>query len=275
MYYGYHCQHEKMLWDARTEPALIDAFAKIWDTKELLVSFDGLNFTLPAGAAGIPPSEPWPHVDQNPIRKGMQCVQGILNLAPNGPDDGGLLVMKGSHALNEQFFKAFPEKVGRGTWGSIDWFGFEKDEVKWFEDRGCEVIKVCAEPGDLIVWDSRTIRKSLPHTFSLCLRGYVRIHKKSAHSGADWNKLPDSQNLRAVMYICYTPASFATSADREKKIDYYNKKLGTTHWPHANIFHQEDKHLRLGKPDSYSRDSPVEKAEESDLLLKLAGVKAY
>ena len=43
----------------------------------------------------------------------------------------------------------------------------------------------------------------------------------------DYNKLPDTQNVRAVMYICYTPASFASSADRAKKIEYFEKRLGT------------------------------------------------
>lgn len=157
-----------------------------------------MNFTLPSEKT--PPSEPWPHVDQNPNRKGMQCVQGILNLAPNGLQDGGLLVMKGSHKLNDQFFKSHPEVVGRSTWGSLDWFGFSDEEVAWFEKRGCELIKVCAEPGDLILWDSRTIH---------------------------YNKLPESQNLRAVMYICYTPAAFATKEDLEKKVGYFRQRLGT------------------------------------------------
>jgi hypothetical protein len=31
--------HEQFAWDIRSEPALIDAFAKIWNTDELLVSF--------------------------------------------------------------------------------------------------------------------------------------------------------------------------------------------------------------------------------------------
>lgn len=26
--------------------------------------------------------------------------------------------------------------------------------MQWFYDRGCELIKVDAEPGDLILWDS-------------------------------------------------------------------------------------------------------------------------
>lgn len=245
-----------------SEPTVIDAFEKIWGTRNLLVSFDGMNVTLPA--SDMPPSEPWPHVDQNPVRKGMQCVQGILNLAPNGPQDGGLMVVKGSHNQNEAFFKSNPEVIGRSTWGSIDWFGFSKDEVKWFEDRGCELIKVCAEPGDLILWDSRTIH---------------------------YNRLPDSGNFRAIMYICYTPAAFASEEDLEKKIGYFRQRLGTvskglghndnganthqTHWPHANIFHQEDKHLRLGKPDTFSREKPSIEPEENELVLKLAGVVPY
>ena len=32
------CGQEQYAWDMRTEPALIDAFAKIWGTEELLVS---------------------------------------------------------------------------------------------------------------------------------------------------------------------------------------------------------------------------------------------
>lgn len=93
------------------------------------------------------------------------------------------------------------------------------------------------------------------------------------------------------MYICYTPASFASQEDREKKASYFKQRYGTvrqsakwphrktdsmqTHWPHANIFLQEDKHMRLGQPDICSRDRPAYEPEESDLVLKLAGVKAY
>jgi len=128
-----------------SEQSIIDTFAKVWGTNELLVSFDGMNLTLPS--SDLKPSTPWPHVDQNPNRKGMQCVQGILNLAPNGPDDGGLVVLKGSHRQNEAFFKTHPETEGAGTWGSADWHGFNEEEVGWFKSRGCEEVKVCAGPG--------------------------------------------------------------------------------------------------------------------------------
>ena len=34
----------------------------------------------------------------------MQAVQGLLNYAPNGPNDGGLMLMKGSSKLFDEFF---------------------------------------------------------------------------------------------------------------------------------------------------------------------------
>jgi hypothetical protein len=150
------CISKGQLLTSGSEPAIIDAFEKLWGTRELLVSFDGMNLTLPS--KDLKPSTPWPHVDQNPKRKGMQCVQGILNLAPNGPDDGGLVVLKGSHKANETFFKLHPETAGAGTWGSFDWHGFNDEEVDWFKKRGCEEIKVCAEPGGEFMVASRPVR---------------------------------------------------------------------------------------------------------------------
>lgn len=35
------------VWDLRTEQGIIDAFAKIWGTDELITSFDGASVFLP------------------------------------------------------------------------------------------------------------------------------------------------------------------------------------------------------------------------------------
>lgn len=75
------------MWDARLEPGVIDAFAKLWGTEELLVSFDALNVTFP-NRKDIPPKEPWEHVDQSPKRRGLHCLQGIIQLSHAGPEDG-------------------------------------------------------------------------------------------------------------------------------------------------------------------------------------------
>ncbi|KAL4797899.1 hypothetical protein BDV19DRAFT_397499 [Aspergillus venezuelensis] len=247
MYHGYRVQHEKFIWEARTEPGVIETFSKLWGTDKLLVSFDGMNFTLPTGKP-FQPTEPWPHVDQSPMRKGMQCVQGILNFAPNGPDDGGLLVLKGSTKLMPEFFETHPEVIGRKTWGPADWFGFDDEEVKWFIDRGCEIHKVCADPGDVILWDSRTMH---------------------------YNCVPTSQNLRAIVYACYTPAAFAEPDILRQKGEFFDQRMGTTHWPHDNLFPQDKVPPRLGKEDIGARDRPFEDPIETEQVKRLAGKLAY
>ena len=49
-------------------------------------------------------------------------------------------------------------------WGKVpdDWHEFDDDEVTWFEERDCELIKVRVRAGDLNAWDSRTIHYNTP-----------------------------------------------------------------------------------------------------------------
>jgi hypothetical protein len=84
---AYGVSHEKFMWDARLEDGVVDAFAKIWGTRELLVSFDALNITLP-NRTDVPRKEPWEHIDQSPGRRGLHCVQGISQLSEAGAEDG-------------------------------------------------------------------------------------------------------------------------------------------------------------------------------------------
>ncbi|PMD37067.1 hypothetical protein L207DRAFT_396061, partial [Hyaloscypha variabilis F] len=100
MVLNYCAAHEAWMWEARSEQGVIDSFAKLWGTGELLVSFDAVNITL----RGRPDVKwkPWPHVDQAPTRKGLVCAQGIINLSEAGPLDGGLQVLQGSSELFEQ-----------------------------------------------------------------------------------------------------------------------------------------------------------------------------
>lgn len=67
MYFAYGSTHEQMAWEARTEPAIVDIFEKLWETKELICSFDGMNIYPPRKDLAL---TPWPHCDQNPERKG-------------------------------------------------------------------------------------------------------------------------------------------------------------------------------------------------------------
>lgn len=246
MYLNYCAAHEKYVWDARQEPGVLNAFEKIWGTDKLVVSYDTVNITFP-GRQDVSWS-PWPHVDQGPERKGLSCVQGIINLSEAGPKDGGLILMKGSSKLFDKFFALNPPDRTQGIGAKhYDFYPFKEHHVDWYKEQGCEIIKVCAEPGDLILWDSR-----------------------SMHYAA----FPESDTIRTIIYACFTPASFMLEEDRQKKIEIFKRWEATTHWPHCNLF-SHGKAKIDGKVDPCERDEPIEKPELTTKLLRLAGVEKY
>ncbi|RMY72274.1 hypothetical protein D0863_04621 [Hortaea werneckii] len=257
MYFAYGSAHEKFAWEARTEPAIIDVFEKLWETKELICSFDGMNVFPPRNDLNW---SSWPHCDQNPERKGMQAVQGLANFAPNGPNDGGLVLMGGSAKLFNEFFAQKQIKF-------MDLFLFNKNDVKWFEDRGCTFDKIDMEPGDFVLWDSRTMHMA---------------------------KFPEGDQIRHAQYICMTPRNFATEEALKTKKYCFENFMGTTHWPHwyvacgehvikqvvltrldSNIRPASEKPMRNGEVCPKYRTEPFEKPMHNDRLLPLAGVKAY
>ncbi|KAF2488546.1 phytanoyl-CoA dioxygenase [Lophium mytilinum] len=246
-FHSYCVAHEKFMWDARMEPGVLDAFALLWGTENLLASFDSLNITLP-NRKDVPRKPAWEHIDQSPLRRGLHCVQGILNLSPSGPEDGGLVVYPGSHALNDEFFDT---NTDESTWQPLDRYLFDEDQLAWFRARGIAPLKVCAEVGDLILWDSRTV-----------------------HYGAEPSE--KSEQIRTVIYSAYTPARLASPEQLALKAQAFESYSGTTHWPHDNIVPRDTKtFLEDGTRDPRDREQPLTLPERSDKLLKLAGVKHY
>ncbi|GAM40715.1 hypothetical protein TCE0_039r13277 [Talaromyces pinophilus] len=245
---AYAVAHEKFMWDARLEPGVIDAFARIWGTDELIVSFDSLNITFP-NRKDVARKGSWEHVDQSPLRRGMHCVQGIINLSTAGPEDGGLVVYPGSHKYLEEYLST---KTDPSTWESKDLFWFRPEQLAWFqEEKGIQPHKVCADIGDLIVWDSRTI-----------------------HYGAEQTEA--SNTIRTVIYAAYSPYKLASPETLKRKKEVFHNYGGTTHWPHDNIvIRKRGAILPDGTPDPRDRETPLELPEMTDRLLKLAGVKPY
>lgn len=140
----------------------------------------------------------------------MQAVQGLLNYAPNGPKDGGLMLMKGSAKLFDEFFAYKRESFDHEDAPPpeikfMDLFLFSEKDVKWFQERGCELVKINMEPGDFVLWDSRTMHYAC---------------------------LPEGDQIRHVQYICMTPRRFATPETLELKKECFENFTGTTHWPH-------------------------------------------
>ena len=245
LYHSYCVAHEKFMWDARMEPGVVDAFAKLWGTDELLVSFDCLNISLP-NRKDQDRRAPWEHIDQSPSKRGVHCVQGIINLSPSGPEDGGLVVFPGSHKLNDEFFDTHPRPPS-----ARDVYLFTPEELNWFKERGLRAHKVCAEVGDLIMWDSRVI-----------------------HYGSEPTEKSDQ--VRTVIYAAYQPAKLASLEQLQNKKAVFESWGSTTHWPYEHITPGPTPALfDDGTRDSRDRDEPLEKPELSEKLLKLAGVVAY
>lgn len=112
---GYGVSHESFTWAVRQEPGVVEAFEKVYDDKDLIVSFDSINISFP-NRTDIKPNKPWPHQDQDPEKPGFRCLQGLVNLLPNGPEDGGLIVCKGAHLLSEEFHRDFKEEEKIWSW---------------------------------------------------------------------------------------------------------------------------------------------------------------
>jgi hypothetical protein len=72
---AYAVTHEKFVWDVRTEPGVLDTFRKVYNDKDLIVSFDAVGFGFP-NRTDLPLNKPWPHQDQDPTKPGFRVMQG-------------------------------------------------------------------------------------------------------------------------------------------------------------------------------------------------------
>ncbi|PQE08380.1 phytanoyl- dioxygenase protein [Rutstroemia sp. NJR-2017a WRK4] len=243
MCHGYGVAHESFVWDIRQEPGVIDAFEKIYDTADLIVSFDAVNFGFP-NRKDLKPNTPWPHQDQDPAKPGFRCMQGLVNILPNGPEDGGLIVCPGAYKLSEEFHEQFKDEPNKIWAWTKEWYGFTEQGMKWLEEKGCKWIKVNAEPGDLLLWDSRT-----PH----------------------YNLSPQGQNSRFCVYTCYMPVADATKEQLIIKKDAFERTKSTTHWPNA-MHVGGPPVLRNGESCPHNTDSPREPVKLTERGYRLTGI---
>ncbi|KAF1955748.1 hypothetical protein CC80DRAFT_535814 [Byssothecium circinans] len=238
----YAVTHEDFAWAIRGEPGVVGAFEKVYNTEDLLVSFDAINFGFP-NRTDIPPNKPWPHQDQDPEKPGFRCLQGLVNLLPNGPDDGGLIVCPEGHLLSDEFHRDMKDEPRIPAW-TPEWYGFTDRGMAWLEGKGCKWVKVCADPGDLLVWDSRT-----PH----------------------YNLSSRTTQPRFCVYTCYMPVAHASQEDLLRKKDAFERNVGTTHWPNAR-YTGSNVAKRDGEDDPHNRFEPVNKPVMDERTFKLTGI---
>lgn len=238
----YAVAHEDFVWEVRSEPGVVGAFEKVLKTEDLIVSFDAVNFGFP-NRKDLPANKPWPHQDQDPTKPGFRCLQGLVNLLPNGPNDGGLIVCKRAHLLSERFHQEMKWETPIPAWNP-EWYGYTEEGMKWLAGQDTEWVKVCAEPGDLLLWDSRA-----PH----------------------YNLSPTGENARFCVYTCYMPVADASQEDLLRKQKAFEGWFGTTHWPNCQVM-GSNKAKRDGELCPHNRFEPVRKPVLSERAYKLTGI---
>ena len=185
--------HQRFAWFARTNEKIIDIFKQLWNTDDLVTSFDGCCYYSKDYM-----DEPryWTHTDQSSRKKGLTCYQSFLSLTNN--TERTFVVYKGSHLLHEQYFQDMGIDEPR------DWNIIDENYIKNLEDKK---VLLNVKAGDLVVWDSRTF-----------------------HQNTCGDITCDEERL--VQYLCYLPklAEGNDIEQQELRRNYFNNKRTTSHW---------------------------------------------
>ena len=185
--------HQRHAWYIRTRPSVQSVFKEIWDTDDLICSYDGSCY--------IPKSckkkdKFWIHTDQAPNSKGFKCIQGFVTLTDNS--ERTFVLYEKSHLFHEEYFKS------KGITGTKNWNLIDTDTLEQMKEQR-RVLHIPA--GSLVLWDSR-----------------------SFHSN-QYGK-PNSEE-RIVQYVCYLPRNHPKNTEtiQRKRRKYFIERRTTSHWP--------------------------------------------
>lgn len=192
--------HIQPVWDIRQNPDVFNVFSTIWsehlkqEITDFTVSFDGISVMLPPEITGKGwfKNTEWTHRDQSYLKQGFQSVQGLINLYPVYEGDATLAVVPKSHLEHENIDKF--EKLDKSDWVKCP-------------GRLQDTVRVVADAGSLVLWDSRTI-----------------------HQGIEPLKSRENENFRMVVYVCMLPRFLMKPAQLKKRQQWLNDLRLTNHY---------------------------------------------
>lgn len=156
---GTHCDG---VWYLRGLPGVRAAFANLFGTPDLHVSYDGFPAVRPAPAVG-PTKRDWYHIDHSFDRPGRWLAQGLIALTPSGADDGGLVVWPCSHHRFADRWGTPPrERTSVAILNDFEVVQSYPGAELPRDIAGLGPVKVSMEAGDLALWDSRTVHCNAP-----------------------------------------------------------------------------------------------------------------
>lgn len=210
--HNYNVGWTRVNWELRQHPNVQLAFKKVWagllglnTLPNLLSSMDGLCLIRPpelveseAERIRSGSFRSWPHVDQSPLKRGLDTIQGLVTLYESGPDDGGLVVYKGTLADYPKFWLLTRIRLAMAV------PGINEDIV-----RAYQRIKLNGPAGTLFLWDSRVVHCNEAPKIG-----------RSLPSAPPEGSTPDLRYTpRAVCYVCMSPSSLATAKQQAKLAD--------------------------------------------------------
>lgn len=204
-------------------------FSAIYDTPDLITSFDGGNIFRPWQTEALQDhctTSGWMHVDQGRTLRGKQCIQGLITLTDVNEGTGGFCCIPGSHQHHDELMDSRVPVSNNDNYVKIpgDFHALQDEQV----------LPRC-EAGDMILWDSRTFHCS---TSALVLP----------------TTQPD-QLLRMVSYVCMVPADLANDDVIEKRVEMYRCNVTGTHWPHLLNYKKNPSNVVTNEVSSLSREA--------------------
>lgn len=187
--------NQRFAWLLRSNPKIVNIFKELWETDELVTSFDGCCY-YPKEYKGE--ERYWTHTDQSSRKKGVHCYQSFVSLTNNV--ERTLQVYEGSNLLHENYFETMNIDDPK------DWNIIDIEYIKKISDSK-RVLNV--NEGDLVVWDSRTFHQNL--------------------CGNE-----ECEEERLVQYLCYLPKNNDGNTERERRYRkrYFETRRTTSHWPY-------------------------------------------
>ena len=190
----YEIGHQRFAWKARINEKIQNIFKYLWNTEELIVSFDGCCYYTEDYNKN---DTYWIHTDQAPNKKGLHCYQSFISLTDN--IEKTLIVYEKSHLLHEHYFETL------GITGNNDWQIIDKT---YLNNLSSQKKKLKVNKGDLVIWDSRTFHQNTS--------GNIDIKEE-----------------RLVQYLCYCPRDkiYGNLEEKNKRNIFFKNYQTTNHWP--------------------------------------------
>ena len=207
---------EEFAWNVRSHPNVIDVFQKIWNTDDLLSSFDSIGISKPPELLGQRKivDKSWYHIDQSSDMTKSYCIQSFVNLLETTEKDSCFCCIPQSNNYFQEFI------TENNLTHKENWYQLNQKDLDWFAAKGLHPVKVTAPTGSMVLWDSRTIH---------C------------------NSMPvvprNNPTFRYTVYVCMTPRSWATEETLQQRIKAYEENRMSTHIPHEFSLYPLDNYL--------------------------------